>query len=37
MNDSYIEFANSAIGSRLAKALGLPKPIVLERFKEGAT
>jgi 3-oxoacyl-[acyl-carrier protein] reductase len=35
MNDSYIEFANSAIGSRLTKALGLPKPIVLERFKEG--
>ena len=35
MNDSYIDFANSPIGSRLAKALGLPKPIVLERFKEG--
>ena len=35
MTDSYLNFANSALGSRLANALGLPKPIVLERYREG--
>ena len=35
MSDSYLNFANSPIGAKLTKALGLPKPIVLERFKEG--
>jgi 3-oxoacyl-[acyl-carrier protein] reductase len=35
MNDSYLEFANSAVGARLAKALGLPKPLVLERHAAG--
>ena len=35
MNDSYLNFANSAVGAKLADALGLPKPIVLERYKEG--
>jgi 3-oxoacyl-[acyl-carrier protein] reductase len=35
MNDSYLGFANSAIGARLAGALGLPKPLVLERYRPG--
>ncbi|MEI6733142.1 MAG: 3-oxoacyl-ACP reductase [Comamonadaceae bacterium] len=35
MTDSYLNFANSALGSRFASALGLPKPIVLERYREG--
>ena len=35
MSDSYLNFANSPIGAKLTKALGLPKPMVLERFKEG--
>lgn len=35
MTDSYLNFANSAIGSMLTNVLGLPKPIVLERFQEG--
>ena len=35
MTDSYLNFANSPIGAKLTKALGLPKPMVLERFKEG--
>ncbi len=34
MTDSYLNFANSPIGSKLTKALGLPKPIVLERFEK---
>jgi len=33
--DAYLNFANSALGSRLASALGLPKPIMLERYSEG--
>jgi 3-oxoacyl-[acyl-carrier protein] reductase len=32
MTDSYLAFANSAIGARLAAALGLPRPVPLERF-----
>ena len=35
MTDSYLNFANSALGSRFASALGLPKPIVLERYRDG--
>ncbi len=35
MTDSYLGFANSPIGSRLAAALGLPQPLPLERFKSG--
>jgi 3-oxoacyl-[acyl-carrier protein] reductase len=35
MTDSYLNFANSALGSRFASALGLPKPIMLERYLEG--
>jgi len=36
MTDSYLNFANSAIGAKLTQALGLPKPIVLERYKPDA-
>jgi len=32
MTDSYLNFANSPMGSRIAAALGLPRPVVLERF-----
>ena len=35
MSDSYLEFANSAAGAWLARALGLPKPLVLERYAAG--
>ena len=35
MNDSYLKFANSAVGARLAAALGLPKPEMLERYAAG--
>ena len=35
MNDSYLDFANSALGSWLTSALGLPKPQVLERYAAG--
>lgn len=35
MSDSYLGFANSAMGSRIAAALGLPQPLPLERFKPG--
>ena len=35
MNDSYLDFANSALGARLINALGLPKPLVLERYTAG--
>lgn len=35
MTDSYLNFANSAIGAMLTNALGLPKPLVLERFEAG--
>ncbi|MES2149468.1 MAG: 3-oxoacyl-ACP reductase [Pseudomonadota bacterium] len=36
MTDSYLNFANSTLGSRFAAALGLPKPLPLERYREGA-
>ncbi len=35
MNDSYLGFANSTLGSRIAAMLGLPQPLPLERFKSG--
>ena len=35
MNDAYLGFANSALGARLTRALGLPKPLVLERYAPG--
>ena len=35
MTDSYLNFANSTLGSKLADALGLPKLIVLERYAIG--
>ncbi|WP_133649104.1 3-oxoacyl-ACP reductase [Paraburkholderia flava] len=34
MNDSYLNFVNSAFGARLARSLGLPKPEVLRRYRE---
>ena len=33
MTDSYLTFANSKLGSRIAATLGLPRPVVLERFR----
>ena len=36
MKDGYIDFANSAMGAKLVNALGLPKPLPLERHKVGA-
>jgi len=35
MNDSYLNFANSPMGAKLAMALGLPQPRVLERYHAG--
>ncbi len=35
MTDSYLGFANSPLGSRVASALGLPQPLPLERYKPG--
>lgn len=35
MTDAYFDFANSALGARIASALGLPKPLVLERYAAG--
>ncbi|MEK7750536.1 MAG: 3-oxoacyl-ACP reductase [Acidobacteriota bacterium] len=35
MTDSYLAFANSALGVRLIHALGLPRPLVLERYTAG--
>jgi 3-oxoacyl-[acyl-carrier protein] reductase len=35
MKDGYLDFANSAMGAKLVNALGLPKPLQLERYKEG--
>ena len=37
MTDSYLNFANSTLGGKLADALGLPKPITLERYAAGKT
>lgn len=35
MTDKYLNFANSPLGAKLADALGLPKPMKLERYKSG--
>jgi len=35
MTDTYLDFANSPLGARIARALGLPKPLVLERYQAG--
>lgn len=35
MKDGYLDFANSALGARLVNALGLPKPMQLERYQAG--
>lgn len=35
MTDSYLNFANSPLGAKLADALGLPKPLPLERYRAG--
>lgn len=36
MSDRYTQFANSPLGRLLAKNLGLPMPLILDRFQEGA-
>ncbi len=35
MTDSYINFANTRFGRKLTSMLGLPQPLVLERFSSG--
>ena len=35
MTDTYLNFANSPFGAKLAESLGLPKPLKLERYKPG--
>lgn len=35
MKDGYLDFANSAMGAKLVNALGLPKPLPLERYQAG--
>ncbi len=35
MKDGYLDFANSPMGAKLINALGLPKPLPLERYSEG--
>lgn len=35
MKDGYLDFANTAMGAKLVSALGLPKPLQLERFQAG--
>jgi len=35
MKDGYIDFANSNVGAKVVNALGLPKPMPLERYKAG--
>lgn len=35
MKDGYLDFANSPMGAKLVNALGLPKPLPLERYKSG--
>ena len=36
MSDRYIDFVNSPLGQLLAKNLGLPAPLALDRFKADA-
>lgn len=33
MSDSYLKFTNSSFGAKLADLVGLPKPLLLERFQ----
>ncbi|HET8694668.1 MAG TPA: 3-oxoacyl-ACP reductase [Aquabacterium sp.] len=35
MKDGYLDFANSPFGAKLINALGLPKPLQLERYQPG--
>ncbi|TVT88927.1 3-oxoacyl-ACP reductase [Pseudomonas sp. HT11] len=35
MSDSYLSFVNSAWGRRLARAIGLPQPLPLQRHRSG--
>lgn len=35
MKDGYLDFANSPFGAKLINALGLPKPLQLERYQAG--
>lgn len=35
MKDGYLDFANSPMGAKLINALGLPKPLQLERYQAG--
>lgn len=35
MKDGYLDFANSSVGAKLVNALGLPKPLPLERYEPG--
>jgi 3-oxoacyl-[acyl-carrier protein] reductase len=35
MNDTYRNFVNSPLGARVARSLGLPKPEVLRRYRDG--
>jgi 3-oxoacyl-[acyl-carrier protein] reductase len=35
MKDSYLNFSNTGIGARLTAMLGLPRPLVLERYQPG--
>ena len=36
MSDWYRDFANSAVGTKVARQLGLPRPAVLRRYEPGA-
>jgi 3-oxoacyl-[acyl-carrier protein] reductase len=35
MNDTYRNFVNSPLGARVARSLGLPKPELLRRYRDG--
>jgi 3-oxoacyl-[acyl-carrier protein] reductase len=35
MSDGYLDFVNAPLGNWLTKSLGLPRPLVLERYKPG--
>jgi 3-oxoacyl-[acyl-carrier protein] reductase len=35
MNDLYLNLVNSGFGARIARALGLPMPVFLERHRDG--
>jgi 3-oxoacyl-[acyl-carrier protein] reductase len=36
MNDRYLDFVNSTFGARLARSIGLPQPVPLERYRAAA-